>query len=81
MGTPVHRSWFGTHAHQRPPARHGTRLSRFQRWHRKTANPAGTQFDGTARVNDGDLLLEKLTAGIGRGKAYGCGLLGIAPAR
>ncbi|MFE0099863.1 type I-E CRISPR-associated protein Cas6/Cse3/CasE [Streptomyces sp. NPDC059009] len=48
---------------------------------RQRIQHARTQFDGTARVNDGDLLREKLTAGIGRGKAYGCGLLSIAPAR
>ncbi|MFJ2026900.1 type I-E CRISPR-associated protein Cas6/Cse3/CasE [Streptomyces sp. NPDC087897] len=41
---------------------------------------ARTQFDGTARVVDADLLREKLATGIGRGKAYGCGLLSIAPA-
>ncbi|MFD6434342.1 type I-E CRISPR-associated protein Cas6/Cse3/CasE [Streptomyces venezuelae] len=38
-----------------------------------------TQFDGAARVLDADLLREKLTAGIGPGKAYGCGLLTLAP--
>ncbi|PWS42484.1 type I-E CRISPR-associated protein Cas6/Cse3/CasE [Streptomyces sp. ZEA17I] len=42
---------------------------------------ARTQFDGTARVLDVELLREKLATGIGRGKAYGCGLLTIAPAR
>ncbi|MFE6160021.1 type I-E CRISPR-associated protein Cas6/Cse3/CasE [Streptomyces sp. NPDC056486] len=40
-----------------------------------------TQFDGTARVLDADLLREKIAAGIGRGKAYGCGLLTLAPMR
>ncbi|MGW5739646.1 type I-E CRISPR-associated protein Cas6/Cse3/CasE [Streptomyces sp. NPDC055261] len=42
---------------------------------------ARTQFDGTARVLDTDLLREKIAAGIGRGKAYGCGLLTLAPVR
>jgi len=42
---------------------------------------ARTQFDGTARVLDAELLREKLATGIGRAKAYGCGLLSIAPAR
>ncbi|MGW1665447.1 type I-E CRISPR-associated protein Cas6/Cse3/CasE [Streptomyces microflavus] len=42
---------------------------------------ARTQFDGTARILDTELLLKKLATGIGRGKAYGCGLLSIAPAR
>jgi CRISPR system Cascade subunit CasE len=42
---------------------------------------ARTQFDGTAAIVDPDLLRTKITEGIGRGKAYGCGLLSIAPAR
>ncbi|MER6548633.1 type I-E CRISPR-associated protein Cas6/Cse3/CasE [Streptomyces sp. NPDC001250] len=40
-----------------------------------------TRFDGTATITDPDLLRQKITEGIGRGKAYGCGLLSIAPAR
>ncbi|WP_369383181.1 type I-E CRISPR-associated protein Cas6/Cse3/CasE [Streptomyces sp. cg36] len=38
-----------------------------------------TRFDGTARVLDAGLLREKVAAGIGRGKAHGCGLLTLAP--
>ncbi|WP_380282546.1 type I-E CRISPR-associated protein Cas6/Cse3/CasE [Kitasatospora purpeofusca] len=38
-------------------------------------------FEGTARITDPDLLRTRLTAGIGKGKAYGCGLLGLAPHR
>ncbi|MFF1716914.1 type I-E CRISPR-associated protein Cas6/Cse3/CasE [Streptomyces sp. NPDC058268] len=59
------------------------------RGHRGPKDPAAkqriqlarTQFDGTARVLDTDLLREKIAAGIGRGKAYGCGLLTLAPVR
>ncbi len=40
-----------------------------------------TRFDGTATITDPHLLRTKITEGIGRGKAYGCGLLSIAPAR
>ncbi|MYR09839.1 type I-E CRISPR-associated protein Cas6/Cse3/CasE [Streptomyces sp. SID724] len=40
-----------------------------------------TQFDGTAAIIDTDLLRQAVLNGIGRGKAYGCGLLSIAPAR
>ncbi len=40
-----------------------------------------TQFDGTARILDADLLREKIAAGIGRGKAHGCGMLTVAPIR
>ncbi|GAA1540503.1 type I-E CRISPR-associated protein Cas6/Cse3/CasE [Streptomyces albidochromogenes] len=42
---------------------------------------ARTQFDGTAAIIDTDLLRAAILNGIGRGKAYGCGLLSIAPAR
>ncbi|WP_150236420.1 type I-E CRISPR-associated protein Cas6/Cse3/CasE [Nocardiopsis quinghaiensis] len=42
---------------------------------------ARTLFEGTAQINDADLLRERTIAGIGRGKAYGCGLLSLAPAR
>lgn len=42
---------------------------------------ARTRFDGTAAIIDPGLLRTKITLGIGRGKAYGCGLLSIAPAR
>ncbi|WP_329612658.1 type I-E CRISPR-associated protein Cas6/Cse3/CasE [Streptomyces brevispora] len=42
---------------------------------------ARTQFDGTAAIIDTDLLKAAVLNGIGRGKAYGCGLLSIAPAR
>lgn len=40
---------------------------------------ARIRFDGTAAIIDPDLLRTKITEGIGRGKAYGCGLLSIAP--
>ncbi|MFE9426466.1 type I-E CRISPR-associated protein Cas6/Cse3/CasE [Kitasatospora sp. NPDC006697] len=39
-----------------------------------------TQFDGTAVITDPALLRTRITDGIGKGKAYGCGLLSIAPA-
>ncbi len=42
---------------------------------------ARIRFDGSATITDPDLLRQKITEGIGRGKAYGCGLLSIAPAR
>lgn len=42
---------------------------------------ARTQFDGRAEVTDAGLLRAKITSGIGRGKAYGCGLLTVAPVR
>lgn len=36
-------------------------------------------FEGTAVIADAELLRTRLTDGIGKGKAYGCGLLSIAP--
>ncbi|MEU3558525.1 type I-E CRISPR-associated protein Cas6/Cse3/CasE [Kitasatospora sp. NPDC006786] len=38
-------------------------------------------FEGIARITDPELLRTRLTAGIGKGKAYGCGLLSLAPHR
>ncbi|MEI5100877.1 type I-E CRISPR-associated protein Cas6/Cse3/CasE [Streptomyces sp. PmtG] len=38
------------------------------------------RFDGTATIIDPGLLQHAIRDGIGRGKAYGCGLLSIAPA-
>ncbi|MFI2609511.1 type I-E CRISPR-associated protein Cas6/Cse3/CasE [Kitasatospora sp. NPDC018619] len=38
-------------------------------------------FEGTAVITDADRLRTRLTEGIGKGKAYGCGLLSIAPQR
>jgi CRISPR system Cascade subunit CasE len=40
-----------------------------------------TRFDGQAVVEDPDKLRAAVAAGIGRGKAYGCGLLSLAPIR
>ncbi|WP_404870938.1 type I-E CRISPR-associated protein Cas6/Cse3/CasE (plasmid) [Kitasatospora griseola] len=42
---------------------------------------ARTLFEGTAHITDPDLLRTRIRDGIGRGKAYGCGMLSIAPRR
>ncbi|MEV1010384.1 type I-E CRISPR-associated protein Cas6/Cse3/CasE [Streptomyces sp. NPDC049881] len=39
------------------------------------------RFEGTAEIVDPDALRAAMTGGIGKGKAYGCGLLTIAPLR
>lgn len=39
------------------------------------------QFDGNLRVLDASALRTALTTGVGSGKAYGCGLLTLAPGR
>jgi CRISPR system Cascade subunit CasE len=36
-------------------------------------------FDGIAVIKDAELVRAAVQTGIGRGKAYGCGLLSIAP--
>lgn len=40
---------------------------------------ATAQFDGLLEVTDAEALRSALTGGVGRGKAYGCGLLTLAP--
>lgn len=40
---------------------------------------ATAQFDGLLEVTDADRLRAALCAGVGRGKAYGCGLLTLSP--
>ncbi|MCF3174863.1 type I-E CRISPR-associated protein Cas6/Cse3/CasE [Streptomyces sioyaensis] len=63
---------------------HSTPLdtARGQRAHdKRLITHARTRFDGTAHIDDADLLRQRILDGIGRGKAYGCGLLTLAPAR
>lgn len=65
---------------------HLVRVSRrereqFDRGHgdkRRHATVSRAQFDGVLTVTDADLLRHSLTHGIGRAKAYGCGLLTLA---
>ena len=37
------------------------------------------QFDGVLRITDVELFRKSLLSGMGRGKAYGMGLLTLAP--
>lgn len=39
------------------------------------------QYDGILRVRDPDRFLSAIASGIGSGKAFGCGLLSVAPVR
>ena len=48
---------------------------------RQPQHHARTRFDGTAVITDPDMLRERILAGIGRAKTYGCGLLTLAPTR
>lgn len=45
----------------------------------KTVTLGTARFDGALEVVDVDLLRRALVSGVGRGKAYGCGLLTLAP--
>lgn len=45
---------------------------------RSTVKLRAVRFDGTLRVTDADALRIAMAEGIGRGKAYGCGLLTLA---
>ena len=53
-------------------------ISRFQR-KGATVTVSRSQFDGAIRVTDVDALRNTLTNGVGKAKAYGCGLLTLAP--
>ncbi|MFD4611919.1 type I-E CRISPR-associated protein Cas6/Cse3/CasE [Streptomyces sp. NPDC001312] len=48
--------------------------------HKQRIHNARTRFEGKALVSDPNLLRQRVEEGIGRGKAYGCGLLSLAPA-
>ncbi len=48
---------------------------------RQQATITRAQFDGVLEVQDPELLRQALVTGIGRAKAYGCGLLTLARAR
>ncbi|MEU3633015.1 type I-E CRISPR-associated protein Cas6/Cse3/CasE [Streptomyces fradiae] len=61
-------------------AARGTRSSHND-GHKQRINHQRARFDGTAAIIDPNQLHTAITTGIGRGKAYGCGLLTIAPTR
>jgi CRISPR system Cascade subunit CasE len=54
------------------------RLDRFKRGG-QTVTISKATFDGVLSVSDPDALRHAMTAGIGPAKAYGCGLLTLAP--
>lgn len=73
---------------QRKAETHGLRLEQLHVTaeppavgHAKPIRHAITRFDGTALVHDPDQVREAVLTGIGRGKAFGCGLLSLAPVR
>lgn len=48
---------------------------------KRRATISRAQFDGVLLVRDPEVLRSSLTHGIGRAKAYGCGLMTLAPVR
>ena len=59
-----------------------TDLMRF--WRNGKARPveiSAAVFEGELEVTDSDMFVKALTEGVGRAKAYGCGLLTIIPKR
>ncbi|KJY32584.1 type I-E CRISPR-associated protein Cas6/Cse3/CasE [Streptomyces sp. NRRL S-495] len=48
---------------------------------RRTVSLVTATYDGRLRVTDPDALRRTLTAGLGKAKAYGCGLMTLAPVR
>ncbi|MFJ8364391.1 type I-E CRISPR-associated protein Cas6/Cse3/CasE [Streptomyces sp. NPDC093984] len=63
---------------------HATRLiaaSGVKNQGKQRIHNARTRFEGNAIIRDPDPLRRRVEEGIGRGKAYGCGLLSLAPAR
>jgi CRISPR system Cascade subunit CasE len=62
---------------------HATRLiaaSGLKAQEKQRIHNARTRFEGNALISDPELLRRRVEEGIGRGKAYGCGLLSLAPA-
>jgi CRISPR system Cascade subunit CasE len=53
----------------------------FREKEKHTLSFIAVQFDGILQVNDPDLLVKTIGAGIGSGKGLGFGLLSLAPAR
>ncbi|GAA3750315.1 type I-E CRISPR-associated protein Cas6/Cse3/CasE [Salinactinospora qingdaonensis] len=65
--------------HKSGSARSGGRQGGGER--RKPVSLTTATFDGRLEVTDPEALRRTLTAGLGRGKAYGCGLMTLAPGR
>jgi CRISPR system Cascade subunit CasE len=64
--------------HNRRNLDFGKTTDRTQKLNRVTL--ATATFDGRLRITDPDVLRRALIAGIGKAKAYGCGLMTLAPA-
>lgn len=55
---------------------------RFSKGHgQSVVTVASVTFEGRLTVTDADKFRDALTSGVGRAKAYGCGLLTVAPVR
>jgi CRISPR system Cascade subunit CasE len=61
--------------------RRDLRFSKADGDRKHTVSLTAVTFEGRLRVTDAKLLRETLTSGLGKGKAYGCGLMTLAPVR
>lgn len=57
------------------------RFSRNSDGHQRTVTLGTAAFEGVLEITDAEALSSALTAGIGAGKGYGCGLMTLAPVR
>ncbi|MEU5885014.1 type I-E CRISPR-associated protein Cas6/Cse3/CasE [Spirillospora sp. NPDC047279] len=59
---------------------HGRRQLRFSKGGKGHVTLVAVTFDGHLQITNADAFRAALTHGLGRGKAYGCGLMTLAPA-
>ncbi|TDD69375.1 type I-E CRISPR-associated protein Cas6/Cse3/CasE, partial [Actinomadura rubrisoli] len=59
---------------------HGCRQLRFAKSGQGRVTLVAVTFDGRLHITDPDAFRVTLTRGLGRAKAYGCGLMTLAPA-
>lgn len=61
--------------------RRDLRFHKEEHGRRHTVSLTAVTFEGHLRVTDPAMLRRTLTSGLGKGKAYGCGLMTLAPVR
>ncbi|MGO4759027.1 type I-E CRISPR-associated protein Cas6/Cse3/CasE, partial [Streptomyces sp. 2MCAF27] len=61
--------------------RRGLQFAKAESGRRHEVTLTAVTFDGRLRVTDPDALRRTLTSGLGKAKAYGCGLMTLAPVR
>lgn len=74
----LHGAWHEVVVHNRSDLTFRKRNESYARAHQVTLTRV--TYDGRLRVLDPKALRRTLTSGLGRAKAYGCGLMTLAPA-